>query len=144
MVYCPNFHGPIQVASALRDHFAAVTSNLSGSQSRLYQSPYAWKEFAAHLLGLNAPVKEPGFGFCQQHLEFPSSLPSKYYTGPMLLDLRVQMGTGASNMAWSADMTTFFIPAKRTTLSSFDDVTNSHQFGSALTDQLFHLSTEKR
>ena len=46
-------------------------------------SLYALKEFAAHLIGLHAPEKEPGFVFCQQNLEFPSSLPSKYYPGPI-------------------------------------------------------------
>ena len=83
--------GPIQVASTLGDRFAAVTSKLSRTQSRLSQSLYALKEFAAHLLGLHAPVTEPGFGFCQQRLEFPSVLPSKYYPGPMLLNFSVRM-----------------------------------------------------
>ena len=40
------------------DHFAAVTSKLSGTQSRLSQSLYTLKEFATHLLGLHAPPKE--------------------------------------------------------------------------------------
>ena len=62
-----------------------------------------WKRFAAHLLGWYAPATEPGFGFCQQHQEFPSGLPSKYYPGPMLLNFSVLMGTGVSNMARSAD-----------------------------------------
>ena len=62
--------GAIQVASTLEDHFAAVT---------------ALKEFAARLLGLHAPATEPGYGFCQQLLELPSSLPSIYYPVPMLL-----------------------------------------------------------
>ena len=63
-------------------------------------SLYALKEFAAHLIGLHAPATEPGFGFCQQHqLEFPNSLPSKYYPGPMLLSFSVQMETGVSIMA---------------------------------------------
>ena len=39
-----------------------------------FPEPYALKDFAAHLLGLHAPATEPGFGFCQQHLEFPSHL----------------------------------------------------------------------
>jgi hypothetical protein len=34
---------------------------------------------------------------CQQYLKFPR-LPSKYYTGPMLLNFRVQMGTGVSSI----------------------------------------------
>ena len=65
---------------------------------------YALKEFAAHLLGLHAPAAEPGFGFCQQHLEFPSCLPSMYYPDLMLLNFRVRMGTGISNMARSTDL----------------------------------------
>ena len=40
---------------------------------------------------LPALAMEPGFGFCQQCQEFPSSLASKYHPGPMLLNLRVQM-----------------------------------------------------
>ena len=95
--------GPIPVASTLGDRFAAIASKMSGTQSRLSQSLYDLKEFVAHLLGLHAPATEPGFGFCQQHLEFPSSLPSKYYPGPMLLNFSIQMGTGVSNMAWSAE-----------------------------------------
>ena len=83
--------GTIQVASTLGYHFAAVTSKLSRSQSRLSQNPSAWLP------------KKTGFGFCQQHLELPSGLPSKYYLGPMLLNFSVEMGTGVSNMAWSAD-----------------------------------------
>ena len=59
-------------------------------QSKLSQSLYALKEFAAHLLGLHAPATEPSFGFCQQHLEFPSGLPSKHFPGPMLLNLSVE------------------------------------------------------
>ena len=74
-----HFHGstrsaPIQVASTLGDHFAAVTSKLYGAQSQLSLSLYALKEFAAHLLGIHAPAMEPGFGFCQKHLEFPSTI----------------------------------------------------------------------
>ena len=77
-----------QVASStLGDHFEVVTWKLSGSQSRLSQSLYALQEFAAHLLGLHAPAKESRFGLCQLHLEFPRGLPSKYYLGPMLLNL---------------------------------------------------------
>ena len=90
--------GPIQVASTLGEHFAAVVSKLS-----LTQSLDALKEFEAHLLGLHAPATELAFGFCQQHLEFPSSHPSKYHPGPMLLNFSVQIGTVASNMAWSAN-----------------------------------------
>ena len=45
--------GPIQVASTLGDHFAAVASKLSGTQSRLSQSLYALKEFAAICLARN-------------------------------------------------------------------------------------------
>ena len=78
-------------------HFGAVANKLSGTKSRLY----TLKEFAAHLLGLHAPATEPSFGFCQQYLELPSSLPSKYYPSPMLLNFSVGMGTGYSNRAWS-------------------------------------------
>ena len=38
---------------------------------------------------------------CQRHREFPSNLLSKYYSGLMVLNYSAQMGTGASNMAWS-------------------------------------------
>ena len=79
-------------------------ASFPGIQSRLSQSLYGLKEFAAHLLGLHAPAMEPGFGFCkQQCLELPSGLPCKSYPGPMLLNFSVPMGTGVSNMAWSAD-----------------------------------------
>ena len=57
------------MAIALGDLFAAVTGKLSGSQSRLPQSLWSLKEFAVHLLGSHAPATQPGFGFCQQHLE---------------------------------------------------------------------------
>ena len=89
------------MASTLGDCFAAVTSKLSGPQSRLSQNLYALKEFAAYLLGLHAPATEPSFGFCQQYQEFPSSLPSKNYPGPMLLNFSVPTAMGVSNMAWS-------------------------------------------
>ena len=69
-----------------------------------FLDPYAYKEFATHLPGTHAPAEEPGFGFCQQHPEFPSSLPFKYYAGSMLLNFALQMRTGVSNMAWSADV----------------------------------------
>ena len=81
--------GPIQVASTLGELLAAVARNLSGTQSRLSQSLYAMKEFAAHLLGSHAPETEPSFGFCQQHLELPRSLPSKLYPGSVLLNFSV-------------------------------------------------------
>ena len=48
------------------------------------------KEFATHLLALNAPVMVPVFGFFQQHLEFPRGLPSQNYLVPMLLSFSVQ------------------------------------------------------
>ena len=110
-----HFHGSIHVASTLGDCFPAVTCELSGTKSRLFLCLYALKEFAAHLLTLNAPATEPGFGFCQQHLEFPCGLPSKYYPGQMLLNLSVRMGTVVSNMAWSADP---FIPLSPSLLPS--------------------------
>ena len=37
---------------------------------------------------------------CQQHLEFRSGLPSKYYPDPMLLKFSAWTETGVSNMAW--------------------------------------------
>ena len=36
----------------------------------------------------------------QQHLVFPSGLPSKYYPGPMLLNFSDQTRTGVFNMVW--------------------------------------------
>ena len=36
----------------------------------------------------------------QQHPEFPSGLPSKYYPGPMLLDFSDRTRTGMFNMVW--------------------------------------------
>ena len=67
-----------------------------------------WKSLPPNLLGLHAPTTELGFGFCQQHQEFPSGHPSKYYPGPMLLNFSVQMGTGVSNMAQAADLWVYF------------------------------------
>ena len=46
------------------DCFAVVANKLSGTQSRLFQSLFALKEFAAHLIGLHASTTEPSFGFC--------------------------------------------------------------------------------
>ena len=79
---------PWSEATTLGDRFAAVTSKQSGTQSIRSQGLYALREFAAHLLGLHALATEPGFGFCQQPLEFPSGLPSKYHPGPMLTNLK--------------------------------------------------------
>ena len=61
-----------------------------------------WKSLPPICLAYKLPRQSPAW-FCQQHLEFPSSLPSKYYPGPMLLNFSIQMGTGVSNMAWSAE-----------------------------------------
>ena len=36
----------------------------------------------------------------QQHQEFPSGLPSKYYPGPMLLNFSDRTRTGVFNMVW--------------------------------------------
>ena len=68
------------------------------------QSLYALKELAAHLLGFCGPATESGFGFCQQHLEFPSGLQSKNYSGQMQLNFGVRIGTGYSKVARSADL----------------------------------------
>ena len=46
----------------LGDCFEAVANKLTGSQSRLSQSMYALKEFAIHVLDLDAPIMETGFG----------------------------------------------------------------------------------
>ena len=35
---------------------------------------------------------------CQQHLDFPSNLPSKYYPGPILLNLSVRVGPDVNPM----------------------------------------------
>ena len=74
-----------------------VYSKLSGTPSCLSQSLCTLNEVAAHLPGWHAHTKEAGFGFCQQHLEFPSSLLSKYYPGPMQLNVSFQNGTGVSS-----------------------------------------------
>ena len=107
-----SWSGPILVASTLGYHFAATASKLSRTQSRLSQTLSALEKFAAHLLGSHTLPTEPSFGFCQQHLKFPSGLPSKYYPGPMLLNFSVQMGTSISNMAWSADHSAYLCWAK--------------------------------
>ena len=41
----------------------------------------------------------PELWFCQQHQEFPSSLPSKNYSNLLLLNLSFWMETGVSKMA---------------------------------------------
>ena len=64
-----------------------------------FPEPYTMKEFAANRLGLHSPKMEPSFGFCQQHLEFPSGLPSKSFPEPMMLYFSVQTRTGVSNKA---------------------------------------------
>ena len=46
--------------------FASFTSKLSGTQSKLSQSLYALKEFAAHLLGFHAPATEPGLNILRK------------------------------------------------------------------------------
>ena len=48
----------VQVSSTLEDCFAVVSSKLAGTQSRLSQSLYTYKEFAGHLLGLQVPATE--------------------------------------------------------------------------------------
>ena len=74
---------PLSSGQYSRGLLCSSCQQLSKTQSRLSQSLYTLKEYATHLLGLHAPATEPGFGFCQQHLEFPIGLPSKYYPGPM-------------------------------------------------------------
>ena len=51
-----------------------------------------WKRYVAHLPSLQAPTMETGFGFCQQYQEFPSGHPSKYYPGPMMLNIIIGLG----------------------------------------------------
>ena len=63
--------GPIQVAST---QGGLLCSRYQ--KSRLSQSLYALKEMADHLLDLQDPTMQPSSSFCQQRLEFPSSLPS--------------------------------------------------------------------
>ena len=72
------------MASTLGDCFAAVTSKQSEIKSRLPQNLCTLKELAVHQLVSYVPATERCFGLCQQHLEFPSSLPSKCYPGLML------------------------------------------------------------
>ena len=60
------------MSSTLSDRFVAVASKLSGTQPKLSTE----KEFATRLLVLHAPATEHGFGFCQQHLEYPSTMDS--------------------------------------------------------------------
>ena len=52
----------IELVSTIWDRFEAVASNQSRTQSRLSLSMYALKEFAIHLLYLDAPATEPRFG----------------------------------------------------------------------------------
>ena len=93
------------MASAQGDHIEVITSKLSGTQSRLALSLYALKEFAAQSAWLTCSRNGARLWFfCQQHQEFPSGHPSKYYPGPMLLNFSVQMGTGVSNMAQAAQL----------------------------------------
>ena len=49
------------LAAVAQQAVATVASKLSGTQPRLYQSLYALKEFAAHLLDLHSPGMEHGF-----------------------------------------------------------------------------------
>ena len=78
------FKRPVLWRTTLQRSPASCVEHSKSTQSTLPQSLYALKEFASHLLGPNAPATEPGFGFCQQHLKFPSSLTIKYYSDPML------------------------------------------------------------
>ena len=64
----------------------------SGCQQAELSPGLPRKRYATHLHGLHAPAIKPGFHFCQQHQEFPSSHPSKYYPGPILLNSSVQNG----------------------------------------------------
>ena len=52
---------PASCCSSCEQAVSAVASKLSGTQPRLYQSLYALKEFAAHLLDLHSPGMELGF-----------------------------------------------------------------------------------
>ena len=52
---------PASCFSSCEQAVSAVASKLSGTQPRLYQSLYALKEFAAHLLDLHSPGMELGF-----------------------------------------------------------------------------------
>ena len=55
--------GPIKWTVLWETTINVIASKLSRTQSRLAQSLYALKEFAAHLLGLHALATESGFGF---------------------------------------------------------------------------------
>ena len=102
----PRGRAPFKWPVLCGEYFATVTSELTGTHSRLSQILYALKEFAVYLLDLDAPAMEPCFGFCQQHLEFHRGLPTYYYPGPILFKFRVRMGagvSGVSNMVWSTD-----------------------------------------
>ena len=93
------FKWPVLWGTTLLQSPASCLEHIPDFSQRLY----AIKEFAAHLPGFHAPTTEPCLGFCQQHPEFPSGHPSKYFQDQMLLNFSVQMVTGVSNMAWSAD-----------------------------------------
>ena len=70
----------------------SITSKLSGTQFRLFQSFYAMKEICSH--------KE----VCHQHHEFARGHPSKYHHGAILLNLNVQLERGVSYMALATDI----------------------------------------
>ena len=61
-----------------------------------------WQSLLPICLAYMLPQRSPALGFFQQHLEFPSRLPSKYYPGPMHHNFSLQIGTGVSNMLLSA------------------------------------------
>ena len=73
------------MASTLGDPSAEAV----GNAVQTFLEPIYLEIFSGHRLGLHDPAMESGFDFCQQHLELPICLLSKYYTGPMLLSFSV-------------------------------------------------------
>ena len=91
---------PIQEASTLGDCFATGTRKLSRAQSRLSQSLHALKEFCCPSAWLTCSSSRAGLWLLSAA---PGVHKRSLIQGPMLHNCSVQMGTGVSNMAWSAD-----------------------------------------
>ena len=108
--------GPDQVACTIGDLFWC------DHQQAIWKTVQTCPE-PAHLLRvcrlsawLTCSRNKARLWFCQQHQEFPPSLPFKKSPGQMLLNFSVQMRNVVSNMAQAADNPLYFGP-----LNNFDE-----------------------
>ena len=95
LIYC----WPLAVLNGLDQLIKSLCYFLSGSAVDFSQNHRKLKIFILKRQGLNPA---PGFGFCMQQQEFPSSHPYKHYPGPKVLNFRAQTGTGVNSLTRSS------------------------------------------